>query len=150
MKGLTDKEAKLIVASVERVCTKLDINYLTESAYQFITLHMSFIAHYNSHGFKAEYDDLRKFLSALQTGELTKERDWNLRKADRQETDVDFLKWYGEENQKNVAFVIREIVKIARKHEAQAEAAEDRKEKAYKITLAKVIANKYGLTLVTQ
>lgn len=104
---------KAIVASVQRVFNGVGIDALTKNAYQFITLHMGFIAHYDLNGFKYAYEDLKEFSKALLTSEYSRDEHYNLREADRQENDTDFKKWYGEAYQKSVAKTIRAIVEVA-------------------------------------
>ena len=72
-----------------------DIGKLSKATYEFITLQMHFIAHYDLHGFRCVYADLDNFRNMLQTSEYSEDLDYNLKWADKKETDRDFLKWYG-------------------------------------------------------
>ena len=112
---ISKNTARAIVENIRKVAVKKDISFLSKQAYEFITLKMGFIAHYDLYGFQLVYKDLREFFLRLQTSEYSNDKNYNLREADRQENDSDFKKWYGEENQKNTAWVMREIIKIARK-----------------------------------
>ena len=91
-----------------------DIGKLTKGTYHFITLHMGFIAHYDLYGFQCAYADLDLFREMLQRSEYSHESDYNLKWADKEETDRDFLKWYGYPYCHSVAEGIRRIVKAAR------------------------------------
>jgi hypothetical protein len=97
-----------------QVFQKGDIRLLTKATYNFITLNMGFIAHYDLQGFQCDYADLDLFRKSLQTSEYSEDPDYNLRRADRCESDRDFLKWYGEAYCKSEAEGIRRIVAIAR------------------------------------
>ena len=55
---LTPRQAALITASIRKVMTTGDINYLTQIAYKFIMLSSGFIAHYNLYGFRDEYKNV--------------------------------------------------------------------------------------------
>ena len=96
-----------------------DIGKLTKGTYQFITLHMGFIAHYDLYGFQCVYADLDMFREKLQTSEYSRDPDYNLKWADKKETDRDFLKWYGYPYCHSVAEGIRRIVKAAREQPEQ-------------------------------
>ena len=96
-----------------------DIHKLTKETYHFITLHMGFIAHYDLQGFQCEYADLDLFRRMLQTSEYSRDPDYNLQWADKQETDRDFLKWYGYPYCRSVAEGIRRIVEAAREQPEQ-------------------------------
>jgi hypothetical protein len=54
----TPRQTDLIVSSIRKVFETNDINHLTKSAYDFLHLSSGFIAHYNLHGFRAEYDNV--------------------------------------------------------------------------------------------
>ncbi|GAI91304.1 unnamed protein product, partial [marine sediment metagenome] len=56
-----------------------DIGKLTKATYQFITLHMGFIAHYSLYGFMDRYADLDELRLNLQTSEYSRDPDYNLR-----------------------------------------------------------------------
>ncbi len=96
-----------------------DIRKLNKLTYDFIILHMSFIAHYNLYGFQEEYADLDMFRRALQTSEYSQDPEANLRWADNNESDSDFLRWYGYPYCHSVAEGIRLLVKAARQTTAQ-------------------------------
>lgn len=55
MKLLTTSEVNGIVRSVKSVFAHDDIGKLTKPAYKFLYLSYSFIAHYNLHGFRFQY-----------------------------------------------------------------------------------------------
>ena len=141
-----DKEIA-IAKNIKRVAEEKDINLLNKPAYQFIILKMGFIAHYDIFGFREVYKDLREFFSRLQTSEYSNDKDYNLRWADSQENDSDFNKWYGEDNQKNTAWVIREIIRIAREYEEKINEYFDGKQKEDELKEAGVLASKHGYSL---
>jgi len=147
---MNEGEAKAVVRSLKKVAEKKDIRFLTKGAYQLITLKMGFIAHFNLCGFQSVYQDLREFFLRLQTSEYSNERDYNLREADRQEKDSDFKKWYGQENQKNTAWVIREIVRIAREHEKEVAEVFGKQQMTEELSTASTLAEKYGYQLVSR
>ena len=96
-----------------------DIGKLTKGTYQFIILHMGFIAHYDLYGFQCTYADLELFREMLQRSEYSRDPDYNLKWVDKKETDRDFLKWYGYAYCHSVAEGIRRIVKAAREQSEQ-------------------------------
>lgn len=145
---LTINKAKAVVRCIRKVAQEKNIDFLTRPAYQFITLKLGFIAHYDLSGFREVYRDLREFFSRLQTSEYSNDKDYNIRWADRQENDSDFNKWYGEENQKNTAWTIREIVKIARQYEKEITDHFNEKQKEAELKQAEVLAGKHGYSLV--
>ena len=145
---LTMVKAKRIVRNIKKIAEEKNIDFLTKPTYQFITLKLGFIAHYNRFGFVEVYRDLRKFFYRLQTSEYSNDEDYNLRWADRQENDSDFKKWYGEQNQKNTAWTIREIVRIAKQYEKEIGEYFDEKQKEAELKHAEVLASKYGYSLV--
>jgi hypothetical protein len=105
--------------NVREVFKSDDIGKLTKATYDFIIQHMGFIAHYDLHGFQCEYADLELFREKLQTSEYSQDPEYNLRWADRCESDRDFVKWYGEGYCKSEAEGIRRIVAVARSQYAQ-------------------------------
>jgi len=105
--------------NIREVFKSGDIGKLTKGTYQFITLHMGFIAHYDLYGFQCAYADLELFREMLQRSEYSHEPDHNLNWADRKEIDRDFLKWYGYPYCHSVAEGIRRIVKAAREQSEQ-------------------------------
>jgi len=136
--------SKLLVGNVESVFKNKDIRKLNNPAYKFIALHMGFIAHYDLSGFQSAYKDLREFVEKLQTSEYTRDREWNLHEADRQESDSDFRKWYGEEYQKSKASAIRGIVKVAQNYQEAIGKSFDEMQKTRELGMAATIAEKYG------
>lgn len=96
-----------------------DIDRLTKATYHFITLHMGFIAHYSLYGFMDRYTDLDELRLNLQTSEYSRDPEYNLKHADREEADRDFLKWYGYAYCHSVAEGMRRIVKAAREQPEQ-------------------------------
>lgn len=105
--------------NIREVFKSGDIGKLTKETYDFITQHMGFIAHYDLYGFQGEYADLELFREKLQTSEYSEDPKHNLRWADQQETDRDFLKWYGYPYCHSVAEGIRRIVKAAKEQPEQ-------------------------------
>ncbi len=144
---LTSDKARRIVSNIRKVVREKNIDFLSKAAYQFIILKMGFIAHYDLHGFRCAYSDLRSFLLRLQTSEYSNDKDYNLRSAERQEGDLDFKKWYGEENQKSTAWAIREIVMIAREYEKEIATCLDERQKQEELKYAGALAAKYGYSL---
>ncbi len=106
-----------IVRNVQSVFRNGNIRMLNKGAYDFIILHMGFIAHYSLGGFQQAYGgNLADFAKALQTSEYSQDVNYNLKQASRQETDRDFDKWYGEARNKSIAEAIRGIVAVARSY----------------------------------
>lgn len=108
-----------IVSNIESVFKHRDIRKLNKPSYEFITLCMGFIAHDNLYGFQEVYTDLREFCVKLQTSEYSRDKDSNLKEANRVEKDRDFLSWYGEAYCKSKAEAIRKSVALARKYEKE-------------------------------
>lgn len=54
MRILSNQEQKSITQNIIEACK--DISKLSQKGYKWISLCSGFIAHYNLHGFKAEYD----------------------------------------------------------------------------------------------
>jgi hypothetical protein len=106
--------AKSIIASVRRVFEKRDISQLTKVAYQFVTLQMGFIAHYNLGGFCGVYEDLAKFAMALQTSEYSNYINYNKEDANRYERDW-FVNEYGLAYCKSRTEAMLGIVELAEK-----------------------------------
>jgi len=52
--AITEKQKSLIVNNIVKACD--DIHKLNGTGYKYIYLASGFIAHYNIHGFKANYD----------------------------------------------------------------------------------------------
>lgn len=105
--------------NIRQVFKTGDIGKLTKATYEFIILHMSFIAHYDLGGFQSEYSDIALFRRALQTSEYSDDPEANLRWASKKETDRDFLKWYGYPYCHSVSEGIREIIKAAKEQTLQ-------------------------------
>ena len=55
IKPYTERQKSYIVNNI--VSATKNIEQLNETAYKFLYLACGFIAHYNRHGFKAEYDE---------------------------------------------------------------------------------------------
>ena len=108
-------DSKGIIANVELVLRTGDITHLSKKAYEFITLNMGFIAHYNLMGFQCEYGDTREFANRLQTSEYSQDPNYNLNWADSKEHDSQFNKWYGFAYCKSCADAIRGIVYAAQR-----------------------------------
>lgn len=106
--------------NIRKVFKTGNIDHLSQGTYEFITLHMGFIAHYNLEGFKCEYagrmDDFRLY---LQTSELSRDINFNDLWAIRCESDPQFIKWYGEAYCKSEGEGIRRIVAAAREQDTQ-------------------------------
>lgn len=54
-----------ILRSFKSVFKHKDISYLTKNAYDYIYLASGFIAHYNVHGFRAEYENVYMFAQRI-------------------------------------------------------------------------------------
>ena len=54
----TLRQTDLIVSSIRKVFQTEDINHLSKSAYDFLSLSSGFIAHYNLYGFRCAYDNV--------------------------------------------------------------------------------------------
>ncbi len=144
---MTEKKAQAIAKNVESVARKRDIKVLSRDAYEFIILKMGFIAHYDLFGFHDVYEDLREFCLRLRTSEYSGEKDYNMKQAERQENDRFFRNNYGEENQKNTAWLMRELVNIARRYEEEIKEHFDSIERKKDLSAAKVLAGKHGFKL---
>lgn len=75
MELLTQRQADLIVSSLRNVFKTGDIEKLTNSAYKFVMLSSGFIAHYNLHGFRAEYSNVNDLRTAIL--ENQRNNQWN-------------------------------------------------------------------------
>lgn len=133
---------KALVRNVERVFKTASIEQLNMPTYQFITLHMGFIAHYNLPGFQDYYRDLRDFCQKLQTSEYSTDRDYNVKQSVRYEHRQD----YGEAYNQSIAQAIRGIVAVARQYSDQTEAIFGQLERERDLAQVKQILTKYGLT----
>ena len=92
------------------------IRKLNNSTYKFIIASMGFIAHYDLQGFQSNYANLKYFAQKLQTSEYSNDLNYNLKWADRFETDPDHTRFYGRAYVVSVSSAIRKIVAIARKY----------------------------------
>lgn len=135
---------KAIVNNVELIFKAQDISKLNKPVYEFISQHMGFIAHYDLYGFQSVYEDLRDFAEKLQSGELSKDRDYNLNWADSIATDSQFREWYGEAYNKSKVEVIRGIVAVARKYQEVIDKDFGAKQKKRELALAFHLAQKHG------
>lgn len=138
---------KAIVNNVELVFKAQDISKLNKPAYQFITLCMGFIAHYDLYGFQSVYQDLRDFAEKLQSGELSRDKDYNLTWADSIERDNQFREWYGEAYNKSKAEAMRGIVAVARKYQEIIQKDFGAKQKKQELGIAFDLAQKHGYDL---
>ena len=138
---------KAIASNVESVFKHQSISKLNNPTYNFISLHMGFIAHYGLGGFQSVYEDLREFALKLQTSEYSYNTDHNLHEATRIETDSDFKEWYGDAYNKSKAEAIRKIVEIARKYSVEIDKSFGEKEKNDDLALASTLASKHGYKL---
>jgi hypothetical protein len=143
----TPYNVRSIVRNVEAVFKSGNINDLRKGSYEFIILHMGFIAHYNLGGFQGSYEDLRDFAKNLLTSEYSQDENHNLREAARQERDSDFNTWYGRDYQMSVAQTMRGIVEVVKKHSAATEESEAEKEKANDLSVIRGLAHKHGISL---
>lgn len=66
-----------VESSVKHVLDSRDIKFLTAAAYEFITAHMGFIAHYDLHGFRAHYADVAALARNLLTSEYSTVEGYN-------------------------------------------------------------------------
>lgn len=136
-----------IVNNVEQIFKNADIKHLNKPTYTFIHLNMGFIAHYDLGGFQGTYADLRDFVEKLQSGELSRNKDYNLNWADSVERDKQFEEWYGKAYNKSKADAIRGIVAVARKYEKEIFEKFDTKERDGEINQARALAGKHGYKL---
>ena len=112
-------DSKNIIANVELVLTTGDITKLSKKAYEFITMDMGFIAHYDLRGFQCEYADIQEFAHRLQTSEYSQDPNYNLDWAESRQHDNDFNKWYGYAHCKSCADTIRGIAYAAQRITSQ-------------------------------
>jgi hypothetical protein len=61
----TLRQTDLIVSSIRKVFQTGDINHLSKSAYDFLSLSSGFIAHYNLYGFRCAYDNVNDLKAQL-------------------------------------------------------------------------------------
>jgi len=106
--------------NIARVFRTEDIKELNKYTYNFIILHMGFIAHYSLYGFQDCYQDLDEFRLNLQTSEYSRDPDYNQRWANRYKGDRDFIKWYGQAYCSSVSEGIRQIIAVAKATSQQA------------------------------
>ena len=81
-------KSKTIISSINSVFKNNDIEKLSKTAYTFVMNLSGFIAHYDLHGFRYEYQNLNKFATNLQ-------RICTEDEAKRLGQDLDFIEWYG-------------------------------------------------------
>jgi hypothetical protein len=134
---------KALVHNIEWVLQLGDIRKLNKPTYQFITLHMGFIAHYNLSGFQAEYQDLRAFCRRLQTSEYSDHKDYTLEWADRYEKRLSRHTAY----YSSVAAAIRRIVAVARRYEKRIATDFGRLERTKDIAQAARLLTRHGYGL---
>ena len=109
----------LLERTMAQVFSSGDIQHLNKYAYQFITSHMGFIAHYDLYEFRCSYAGIDNFRSMLQASEYSHDSDYNIKWADRYEADRQFNEWYGAAYCRSVADGIRRIVAMARQQGVQ-------------------------------
>ena len=92
------QDTKNILRSVQAVFDSQDIGKLSKKAYQHITLHMGFIAHYSLAGFQDFYSSLNHFAQILLSSEYGIDTGRNRRDAGRYMSDSTkfFAEQYGE------------------------------------------------------
>ena len=100
---------KALIKNIDLVFKTGDIEKLSKSAYNFINTQSGFIAHYDLYGFKDYYQDLRDFTAALLSS-------FTEHDANRDETDGDFIKWYGQAYCSSKARAKKGIADVIRKH----------------------------------
>lgn len=135
---------KAMVKNIEDVFKTGDITKLNKPAYSFVTLHMSFIAHYSLHGFHDVYRDLRKFCLALQTGEFSDNPGRSRELAgeyERREAR------YGQAYHDSVVAGIRGIVKVAQRYEQRIQEEFNARQRWDELIVAYNILIKYGLEI---
>lgn len=102
--------SKAIINNIELVFKTGDITKLNNPTYNFINLLGGFIAHYNLNGFQCYYKDLREFAKDL----LNATQEWDCK---REETDMDFIKWYGTAYCSSKAQAMRGIREVVNKYQ---------------------------------
>lgn len=108
-------DVKLLVNNVSLVFRRRDIEKLNQRSYRFVTGKMSFIAHYNNDGFKAEYRELILFARCLLRGEWGVDDGFNSKQAALWQKDHVFELHFGKLYCQSVAEAIRGIVAVAEK-----------------------------------
>jgi hypothetical protein len=83
----TLRQTDLIVSSIRKVFETNDINHLTKSAYNFLSLSSGFIAHYNLLGFRDAYADVHDLKREL--AQNYNSNQWNNFRAG--ERDYDYM-----------------------------------------------------------
>ena len=74
-------DVKNILSNLEKVFSKKDIKLLSKKSYEFLYMMSGFIGHYDIHGFKNAYSDLRELLNDIE-GALPIEKDVAIRDID--------------------------------------------------------------------
>jgi len=81
-----------VVENIRKVFEKQNIDLLSKNAYEFITLHMGFIAHYDRNGFCWNYQDLKRFAQTLLSSEYSDDENYNLKMADDHPENVETIR----------------------------------------------------------
>lgn len=103
------ENVKAILNNIELVLKTKDSAKLNGTAYTFIMNISGFIAHYDLHGFRANYEDLRGLINKLDPDFLRSD-------AFRDETDSDFRQWHGEAYNKSNADIKRGLADLSEKY----------------------------------
>ena len=143
-------QVQRLVGNIDLVLKRCDIRQLSTPTYKFITLHMGFIAHYDLHGFREHYADLRTFCWKLQTSEYSSDENHTLTLANRYEADPFYRGQYGRAYVRSIALTIRGIVAVVRRLEPGVTELFDRFEKAQRLTGAIEKLEAYGITCPAQ
>ena len=102
-----------IKSNIKSVFKNRDIKKLKKATYTHITLHMSFIAHFNLFGFQNTYKNLEEFAIRLLTTEYSHNLNHSLKLAESYEHREDLKNQYGEEVIQSWGDATKEIRRIA-------------------------------------
>lgn len=143
---LTSLQSRRIVSNVKKVLKGQDIGLLSPQAYDLITQHMGFIAHFGLSGFQGVYRDLRELCRRLQTSEYSTDLRRNMEWAD--ELDHRYASDptdRGCGQPPTVTAAIRGIVELAREYAPEIRASFDAAQRDEELALAGRLAGKYGM-----
>lgn len=137
-----------ILRSVERVLRNNDITELTKAAYQHITAHMSFIAHYSRGGFCDVYSNVAKFAERLLRSEYSNDPEYNARNAGHYDQEC-FIRDYGKAHCDSVVACNKGIVALARKYLPELESAHAKTVEQAELAELHRLANKHNVQIIT-
>ena len=135
----TDK----IVKSLTSVFKTKNIENLTNDAYKFLCLMSGFIAHYDLHGFRSNYSDLKYLVSDILHSP-------DCIDPERMIRDKWFEEHYGYAYCKSKSDTFKAIAQLTKEYEQEIEMYFTLKNSADELAWAGVIAEKNGYKLIKQ